>query len=116
MYYSYKIIGCDENLENIFSDGIKSAVICVGHMENSKVRRKLYRYMKEIGFYLSVIIDDVAVIVKDVCIGEGTYIGRNAVVNVLAKLGEMRIVNTSAVIEYECIVKNFVHIAVHACV
>lgn len=116
VYRTYKIIGCDENLETIFCEGVKCAAICVGHMGNTKVRRQLYKRLKEIGFYLPVIIDDTAVVAKDVYIGEGTYIGRNAVVNVSAKLGKMCIVNTSAVIEHECIVKNFAHIAVHACV
>lgn len=116
VYHSYNIIGNDGSLKYMFSNGIKYAVICVGQMGNSKVRRRLYRHLKEIGFYLPVIIDDTAVVANDVSIGEGTYIGRNAVVNVSAKLGKMCIVNTSAVIEHECIVRNFVHIAVHACV
>ncbi|WP_312368726.1 acetyltransferase [Lachnoclostridium sp.] len=112
MYRGYPVLGTDALLPMIFQSGIKSAVIAVGYLGNSKVRDHIYEMLKFIGFKLPVIIDKTAIIARDVIIGEGTVIGKAAIINSNAILGTMAIVNTGALIEHDCEVGDFAHIAV----
>ena len=114
VYREYKIIGNDEDLAALYQSGIKYAFICVGFMGKSFVRNRLYGELKRIGYKLPVIVDKTAIIAPDVQIGEGTYIGKSAVLNSAAHIGRMCIVNTSAIVEHETIVGDFSHIAVGA--
>jgi sugar O-acyltransferase (sialic acid O-acetyltransferase NeuD family) len=107
-------IGTDKDLKKIYQQGIKNAVITIGFMGNSMIRNRLYQQMKEIGYCFPVIVDDSAIVAADVVIGEGTYIGKRAVVNAAASIGRVCIVNTAAVIEHESVVGDFSHIAVNA--
>lgn len=114
VYHTYQVIGHDEDLPDLFQDGIRYAFVCVGFMGNSDVRNRLYDTLKSIGYKLPVIVDDSAVIAADARIGEGTYIGKNAVLNAEASVGKMCIINTSAVADHETVVEDFSHIAVGA--
>ena len=71
VYRTYQIIGHDEELPDLFQDGIRYAFVCVGFMGNSDVRKRLYDTLKSIGYKLPVIVDDSAVVAADVRIGEG---------------------------------------------
>lgn len=112
IYKGYRVIGHDEDMEKIFDSGIHSAFIAVGYLGKTEVRKKLYSKLKAVGFSLPVIIDPTAIVAKDVLIEEGTYIGRNAVVNAEAKIGKNCIINTAVVVEHECTVGDFSHLAV----
>ncbi len=113
-YKSYRTIGCDDDLERIYKSGVHLAVICVGFLGNSSLRKKLYDHAKSIGFSLPVIIDPSSEIADDASMGEGSFIGKLAVVNSNARLGVMTIVNTAAIIEHDCRVDDFSHVAVNA--
>lgn len=113
-YRGYSVIGTDEDLEKIFQSGVKRAFITIGYLGDSIVRNKLYQRVKEIGYSIPVIVDDTAILADDVVLGEGTYVGKNAVVNSAAKAGEMCIINTGAIVEHDCIVGAFSHVAVGA--
>lgn len=113
-YRTYRIIGNDEDLGDIYESGIHYAFVCIGFMGNSVVRKKIYDKVIKTGFYLPIIIDETAVIAEDVQIGAGTYVGRNAVINTEVFIGKMCIINTAAIVEHESVVGNFSHIAVGA--
>lgn len=108
----YTYLGNDSVLKNCFEKGIKNAVVCIGYLGKGNIRQKIYSNLKEIGFSLPVIIDPTAIISKDVIIEEGTFVGKNAVINADAKIGKMCIINTAAIVEHECNVEEFSHIAV----
>lgn len=114
VYRTYEIVGSDEELEAFYIAGIHYAFVSIGYMGESTVRRKLYEKLKKTGFDLPVIIDKTAIVAEDVRLGEGTYIGRNAVLNAEAYIGKMCIINTAAVVEHESVVEDFSHIAVGA--
>lgn len=113
-YRGYSVVGTDDDLKRIFQKGVKNAFVTIGYMGSSALRNKLYRELKEIGYSLPVIIDDTAVLASDVEIGEGTFVGKNAVVNSAARIGEMCIINTGAIVEHDCVVQAFSHVAVGA--
>lgn len=108
----FKYLGTDEQLIDIYKQGIDKAVLGVGFMGNSAVRDKLVRTAKSIGFVFPVIIDPSAMVASDVLIGEGTFVGKGVVINAESRIGDFCIVNTSAIVEHENIVGDYSHIAV----
>lgn len=110
----YPYLGTDAELQKYFDRGIKNAFVGIGYMGRGNVRENLYKKLKEIGFSLPIIIDPSAIVSTNVVIEEGTYIGKGAIVNTEAFIGKMVIINTKAVVEHECKVDDFSHIAVGA--
>lgn len=110
----YPYLGDDSVLEELFVKGINNAFITVGYMGRNIIRDMLYTKLVNGGYHVPTIIDASAVIAGDVKIGEGTYVGKNCVVNSGADLGKMCIINTGAVIEHSDVIGEFTHIAVGA--
>lgn len=108
----YPVIGTDDDLGNLYQNGIKNAVIGVGYLGKSDLREQLYERLKGIGFCLPVICDPSAIVSEHVKIGEGAFIGKGAIINANAEIGKMCIINTGAIIEHDCIVEDFSHISV----
>ncbi|RJR26632.1 acetyltransferase [candidate division WWE3 bacterium] len=106
----YEVIGNDAILMSVFDSGVKYAFVTVGSIGNTSLRQKLFNMLKDKGFILPVIIDASSNIGSDVCLGEGVYIGKNAVVNVKSTIGDMAIINTGAIIEHGCYIDEFTHI------
>ncbi len=107
-------LGKDDELGTLYEFGINHAFFGLGFMGKSLVRNKLYKRCKEIGFKFPVIADDSATIANNVQIGEGTYIGKRAVINSYTKIGRTCIINTGAIIEHENVIGDFTHVAVGA--
>lgn len=108
----FRVIGTDNDLQAIYSSGVRNACITVGYMGTNNIREKIYECVKQIGYELPSIIDASAVIADGAVIVEGTYVGKRAVVNANAKVGRMCIINTGAVVEHDNCVGDFSHIAV----
>lgn len=108
----YPVIGSDLDLGQIFEGGIRNAAIGIGFLGKSDLRERLWDKLKAIGFLLPVICDPSAILAKDVKFGEGTMIGKGAIVNANASVGKMCIINTGAIIEHDCEVGDFSHISV----
>lgn len=75
------------------------------------IREKLLKIFDEQGLNQFVLIDKTANISKTAQIGLSTYIGKRVCVNAFSKIGKGVILNTSAVIEHECVIDDLVHIA-----
>lgn len=105
------IIGCDNDLIRLHSQGYTDAFITVGSIGDTSLRKRLYQLIKQIGFHIPNIIDSSSIISQYATLGEGIYIGRKAVVNAYAKIGNLVIINTSSVVEHECIIEDLVHVS-----
>lgn len=114
MYRGYRVIGKDDDLPSIYLSGIHNAFITLGFLGKSNMRKNLYFRLKELGFQIPSIIDPAACIASDIRIGEGNFIGKNAVINSQAVIGNACIINTASVVEHDCIVGDFSHVAVGA--
>jgi sugar O-acyltransferase, sialic acid O-acetyltransferase neuD family len=114
IYRGYTVIGDDLDLETLFQSGIRYVAVTIGYMGGANLREQLYQRLKEIGYLLPIICDNTAVIADGVQIGEGSYIGRNVVINAEAEIGKMCILNTASVVEHESIIGDFSHVAVGA--
>ncbi len=110
----YAYLGADENLVKYYRDGVRNVAVCIGYLGKGDIRQKVYESVKKIGYTLPIIRDPSSIISENVDIGEGTFVGKNAVINVDAKIGKMAIINTNCLIEHECVVSDFAHIAVSA--
>ncbi len=106
------IIGSDQDLKQVYDSGIRTAFVTVGCLGRGSVRERLYGSLKQIGYEIPAVIDPSAVLARGVHIGEGTYVGKCAVINTGAEIGRMCIINTGAVVEHGCSVGDFSHVAV----
>lgn len=113
-YRGYRVIGGDDSLRELFEKGIRNAFVTLGFMGNSHARNHIYKKLKEIGFTIPVIKDPSAVFADDVDIGEGTFVGKRAVINSASTIGKMCIINTGAIVEHDAEVGDFSHISVGA--
>ncbi len=105
------LLGNDDALPCLLSEGWTEAFISVGSTGNTDVRRRLYRELKDIGFTIPTIVDPSAVIASDVYVGEGVYVAKRAVINAGSSVGACAIINTAAVVEHDCSIGDFAHIS-----
>lgn len=108
----YPILGNDDKLTELFHQGISNATIGIGYLGNSSLRTILYQRLKEIGYNLPVVCDPSAIVASGVSIGEGTFIGKGAILNTDSSIGRMCIINTGAIVEHDCRVEDFSHVSV----
>jgi sugar O-acyltransferase (sialic acid O-acetyltransferase NeuD family) len=108
----YRYLGTDDILADYYNRGVRNAALCIGYMGKGNLRQELYHACTKIGFAFPVIADPSAIISESAEIGEGTFVGKGAIINADAKIGKMCIVNTRALIEHECEIGDFSHISV----
>ena len=101
----------DDQLEELFSVGVKHAFITVGKIGLDDRRKQLYEKLKALGFEIPTIISNSARVSRYASIGEGTLVGKGATLNAGAIVGRNCIINTGAIIEHNSIIYDNVHIA-----
>jgi sugar O-acyltransferase (sialic acid O-acetyltransferase NeuD family) len=106
----YKIIACDNDLEELFKI-YKNAMVCVGQIQSPKLRVKLFSKLKTIGYKMPSIISPLAYVSKYSIIQEGTIIMHQALVNANATIGVNCIINTKCLIEHDAIIEDNCHIS-----
>lgn len=113
-YRGYGVIGCDDDLETLFKQGIRHAFITIGLMGDCTLHQKLLNKLLRIGYTVPNIIDPSAILAKDVTLGIGNYIGKLAILNSHTTIGDVCIVNTRAIVEHDTTVHSYSHIAIGA--
>ena len=109
----YEVIGRDEDLREL-RDKFKYAIIGVGQIKTPKIRIKLFKLLKSLGYILPVIISPRAYVSKYAFIDEGSVIMHDAFINANAKIGKNCIINTKAIIEHDAIIEDNCHISTGA--
>lgn len=104
-------IGEEKGLAYFLKKHIKYAAIGIGSIGDIKSRSYVYNLGKKFGFYFPNIIDDSAVISRDIKMGEANFIGKLSVLNANVSIGNACIINTGTVVEHDCVLKDFVHAA-----
>ena len=107
---NYEIIASDDDLDEIFKT-CKNAIITIGQIESSSLRKKIFINLKEIGFNLPIIISPFAYISKHSIIEEGTVVHHHTLINANVKIGKNCIINSKALIEHDSIIEDFCHIS-----
>lgn len=108
----YSVVGNDDCLEQLRQEGFDYAFITVGSVKVNSLRETLANKVALLGFRFPIIQDPSAIVAESARIGEGTFIGKNTVINAAAVVGRHCIINTGAILEHECIVGDFSHISV----
>lgn len=101
----YPIVGTEEDLRN----ALGQIFIAIG---NPKTRKRVMEENNTRNF--PVLIHPKAVIAEGVEIGEGSVVMAGAVVNSGSVIGKGCILNTCCSVDHDCVVEDYVHIAVGA--
>lgn len=109
----YSVIGTDSDLKNL-AGKYEYALITVGQINSSLIRRKLYNQALKVGFKFPTIVSPNAYVSKHSKIGNGTVVMNNAFVNANSFIGDNCIVNSKALIEHDCVVSDHCHISTNA--
>jgi sugar O-acyltransferase (sialic acid O-acetyltransferase NeuD family) len=105
------IIGVDKDLGIYFRKGIRHCFISLGSVGNPTLRVKLFNLTKGIGFRFPNIVHPSALISKFVRLGSGNYIAAAVKINAAAQIANNCIINTGTIIEHDCRIGDFVHLA-----
>jgi len=109
----YPIIGCDEELTELIKE-TPCAVITVGQIKSSVIRKRLFRQLKDNGAHLASVVSGSAYVSQHAKLGEGTVIMHHALVNARATIEANCIINTGAIIEHDVRVEAHCHISTRA--
>jgi len=104
-------LGDDSALPGLIDSGVGNAVIGVGQVKTSDVRRRIQAELSELGFAFPTVISPDAIINEGVIIGEGSVVMDGVVINVDTTIGRFCIVNTRASVDHDCKIGDFVHVA-----
>lgn len=114
VYRGYRLLGHDEDLPSLYTQGVRAAAFGMGYMGKSVTRKRLFNQLSEVGYNLPVVIDPSAVVATDAKLDAGTYVGKLAVINADVHVGCACIINTCSIVEHECNIGSFTHVAVGA--
>jgi sugar O-acyltransferase (sialic acid O-acetyltransferase NeuD family) len=108
--FRLKYIGMqtDEHVKN----ELKKYQLFVAIGDNT-VRKRIYENIIS-DYEFCNAIHPSAIIATHVEIGNATMIGANCIINSCSKIGNGVICNTASIIEHECIIEDFVHLAPNA--
>lgn len=105
------VIGTDEDLARVRAEGVASAFIAVGSMGDPTRRVALANRVIAEGFRLPQVVHPTAYVSPNAVLGPGVYVGPQAAVNAGASIGANAIVNTGALVDHDCRIGEFVHLA-----
>ena len=111
--FGYPIIGYDNDLEKL-REKYDYALITVGQIGVSKIRKDIFNRLKKAGFVLPAIISPFAYVSKYAVLNEGAIVMHRVIVNAGAKIGKNCILNTSSLIEHDAKIGDHTHISTAA--
>lgn len=111
-YRGYKVLDVDSQMEQYFRNGVGNAFVSIGYMGKGRLREELYSALQKTGYNIPNIVDPSAVVAEDAVMGKGIFVGKRAVVNAAAHIGDLCIINTGAIVEHDCDVGSFSHVSV----
>ncbi len=111
----YPVLGTDEDLP-VLSRRVRYALVCVGQIQPTQLRARLFAQARSLGFELPVVIADDAQVSRHAVLGSGTIVMHGVVVNAGAQVGANCILNTRCLVEHGAQVADHCHIATGAIV
>lgn len=94
--------------DSLQADGIQHGIVAIG---DNRIRQRQAASLEAKGFSLVTAIHPSAVISRHSIIQAGTAIMAKVVVNPGCRIGKHVILNTGCVIDHDCTIRDFVHIA-----
>lgn len=103
----WQVVGQFAELLNSKED-CKHAIVAIG---NNQIRFNLSEQLLDSGFNLPVLIHPSAVVSQYAHINEGTVVFANAVINAFSQISRYCIINTSTIVEHDCMLGDAVHLS-----
>lgn len=111
LFYGVPVPGDDSVLKRLYHDGVKNALVTLGSVGDSFVRKKLYEFATNSGFKMINAISPCSVVSRSVKMGSGNTVLDRAVIHADSIVGNNVIINTGSIIEHDCIIEDHVHIS-----
>ena len=105
------IVGTDDDLPKLYAEGYHNAFVAVGSVSSSQKRMHIAESLSGFGFAFPSIIDSTAVLADSAVIGNGVFIGKNAVINAGSKIEDFAIINTGVIVDHDCTIGEYVHLS-----
>ena len=109
----YKVVGTDDDLSR-FRDECDFALVTVGQIRSPELRSQIYKLLKELAFYIPVVLSPLAYVSKHAVLGQGTIVMHDALVNAGVTIGQNCIINSQVLVEHNATIGNHCHIATGA--
>lgn len=109
----HQVIGIDDDLPKLVRD-VRYAVIAIGQVPDSCIRRYIAQKIDDLGFTSPVIISPYAVVSSHAVLGAGTVVGHGVIVNAGAVVGRHCTLNSRSLIEHDVSVEDHCHISTGA--
>lgn len=103
----------DEDIREFSSDQVQ-LVNGIGMLPRSALRTKVNERFLELGYQFETVIASNAIVSPYACIAEGAQILSGSIVNAGAEIGGHSIINTGAIVEHDCRIGRYNHIAPRA--
>lgn len=107
------VLGEDKDLPKI-TKSISNAVVTVGQINTSTLRRHLFDQLKQLGVTLPVLVSPKAYVSTYAGVGEGTVVMHGVVINATAQVGANGIINSMALVEHDAVIGHHCHISTGA--
>lgn len=111
----HRVIGTDSDLPMLIRD-VNYAVITIGQLPDSSIRRHVAKTLADLGFCSPVIVSPNAVVSKYAVVGNGTVVGHGAIINAGAIVGSHCTINSKSLLEHDVAVEDHCHISTGALV
>ena len=111
----HQVIGDDGDLPRLIQH-VRHAVIAIGQVPDTSIRRRIAQEIDDIGYTSPVIVSPYAVVSRHAVLGEGTVVGHGAIINAGAVVGLHCTMNSRCLIEHDVSVDDHCHISTGALV
>jgi len=105
------VLGGEEQLANLYTQGVRLAVNAVGGIGNVQVRIKVFRRLAEAGFSCPAVAHPSAVVERSAILEPGVQVFPQSYVGSDVRVGFGSIVNTGAIVSHDCQLGAFTNIA-----
>lgn len=106
--FAVPVLGGDEQLPQLFSQGVQHAFIAIG---DNQRRKQMAARLTSLGFQFINVLSDHAYVASSVILGSGVCVMAGAVIQPFATLSDHVIVNTGATVDHDCQLSAFSHVA-----
>lgn len=105
---SYSVVGTCKDIDE-YSD--YDFIVAIG---DSHIRKTFQEQLEEKHYFVTTLVHPASVIAEDVRIATGSVVMAGSVINPGTIIGKGCIVNTSASVDHDCLISDYVHISVGA--
>jgi len=112
LIFDVPYLGADEVLRDLYQrKGVTYALMGLGQVTLDQKRRGVLERVESIGYISPPVVAHSAVIQEGVEIGNGTVVFEGVVVNTSSVIGRGVILNTRCLVDHDCVIGDFTHIA-----